>query len=404
MLTTLPRAVKLTITIVCFAAFFTNPVSSQENSLGQFGENLNNLIFNLSSSIVTIEASWTQPMNAMDANSNMHLPSLISTGIIIDTNGHILVTMSSIQNRDDITVKFCNYSTPAKLIGADYQSGLGLLLIEKKIGQPVVMTNKYICAGQMVLALGNAFGIRANPSLGICAGTRQDGNIQFSCQINSGTSGGGLFDLKGNLVGVISGRIGNSNSAEVGLAVPSYKLSDVVEYILANGDRAAGYIGVISTEIEISPPISIEARNKDIYFASSKPYATEQLIKKGFLVDYLYDNSPALKAGLQKGDLIFEIDAQPVSSILLLKDKIIKTDPGTIVEFGFIRGSRVYYIPIEVGEAESPGAVALRKNSQSRNLRNVENAGQVIDSMIQELINLKESLGLGKNSSNQANQ
>ena len=382
MLTFCIKTVRLSLTVVFLVASFSINVYSFDSTLCYLEKNLNRLVFDISSSIVTVEASWSQTQSNNRFDDIYVLPGLISSGIVVDSNGHILVTIPAVENRDKILVNFGSKSVPAKIVGADYQSGLALLSTGVKLGQPVIMSEQYLCTGQMVVAIGNAFGIRANPTLGFCAGTRPDGNIQFSGLISSGTTGGGLFDLTGNLVGLISGSLGDDDKAGVGLAVPAYKLSGVVQYIKKYGNKPAGYIGVNSTEIEIVPPIVISRRSSNLSFASQNRIE----ISKGFVINFLFKDSPASRAGLRENDLIFEVDGRLVNSIAALRERIIMTAPGTVISFGFIRNNQVYYTQVIAGETKQ----WFSKNIPPK--RGLSKNARLFDSLSTEINDLKNKL------------
>ena len=196
--------------------------------------------------------------------------------------------------------------------------------------------------------MGYADGLRASPTLGFCAGARPDGVVQFSAPITSETVGGGVFDLSGGLVGVITGGIGFGRWAEAGVAVPAREIPAIVRHLLRRGDRLAGYIGVTTTDIEISPGIELTLPNRLAQAVSQR----SELIERGIMVTSVVPFSPAARAGLRKGDLLFSMNGAALSSSLDLKSQVRSTLPGTLSQIGFLRHNVPYQAHVRVGQLE----------------------------------------------------
>ncbi|MEW5995171.1 MAG: S1C family serine protease, partial [Candidatus Zixiibacteriota bacterium] len=248
------------ITSLLPAAFFAATVPAADTSLYRLEHGLNELIYQISRSVVTVEG--LAPVASTQSQTDETIQSLVSTGIVYDLHGHILVSAEAVADRERIQVRFEDQVYSAALRGIDHQTGLAVIHTNRKVGVPATLGSARGCAGQMVIAMGNAYGVRACPSLGFCAGTRPDGTIQFSAPITAGTVGGGLFDLSGSLVGLVVGGIGPSNRPEVGLAIPAHAIPDIVRHLLIEGDRPVGYIGVTTADIEISPPVKLSPVNR----------------------------------------------------------------------------------------------------------------------------------------------
>lgn len=353
MLTRFTRAVMVVaLTTASLTAFFTPCAQSIDSSLINLENGLNDLVYRLSQSVVTVEATTYSFSGSAGRKPEPTVRSLISSGIVYDSSGRILVAASSVSNSDQIIVSFDNLALSARCLGVDYQTGLALLQVERPVGRPAELTTEYLCAGQMVISIGNSHGLRASPSIGFCAGARPDGKIQFTCSVSSGSVGGGLFDLTGRLVGLITGTIGSDHDA--GLAVPAYQVRSIVRYLLQHGDRQAGYVGVTTTEIEITPGIEI---GTGATFASGNN-RSGIIVNHGLVITEIVPSSPAALAGLRKGDLLFSLDREMIGSVERLRNRVLSTTPGTAVELGLIRQNVMLYINVIMGSMSA--SVAAR--------------------------------------------
>jgi S1-C subfamily serine protease len=383
MVTNYSRAAKRVFMMAFWAVFFSDTAFAADAPLSALEHGLNDLIYQFSQSVVTVETSKPIATKAPEGYGDQSVSRLISSGIIYDSDGHVLVSASAVDGRDQIVVHFANQTIPAELRGIDYQTGLAVIYTNRSIGTPVVFDNRPGCAGQMVVAMGNAYGIQASPSLGFCAGARPDGVIQFSAPITSETVGGGLFDLSGNLVGIITGGIGSGRWAEAGLAVPAHEIPGIVRDLLANGDRLAGYIGITTTDIEIAPGLELTSPHQ-LISVGAQPSA---VIEKGVLITSVVPFSPAARAGLKKGDLLFSLNDQSLSSSLELKNQVRQIPPERVIELGFIRYNRPYRTGVKVGRLELTALESDFIESNPLTPRSI-----TADSLLNELNALKRTI------------
>jgi S1-C subfamily serine protease len=346
MATRLSKAAKKVTAVAFWAVFFSGTVSGADTSLSRLESGLNELIYQLSRSVVTIESSTPVSPKAFQGQGDEAVQSLISSGIIYDLLGHILVAAPAVIGRERIVVRFGDEVIPARLRGIDHQTGLAVIHVNRRIGVPASFSSREGCAGQMVIAMGNSYGVPACPSLGFCAGFRPDGTIQFSSPITSGTVGGGVFDLSGNLVGLITGGIALERRLEAGLAIPAHKIPGIVRQILMQGDRPVGYIGITTADIEISPGIKL----KPVNLLVNAGISTSRVIERGVMVTAVVPSSPAAQAGLRKGDLLLSMNDSPLRSALDLRNRVRQTFPGTVVKLGFIRNDSPYRVHVEIGK------------------------------------------------------
>lgn len=373
---------KLFFATVFFLTFTISNIDAADSSLVNLEDQFSNLVYNASRSIVTIESIKSITQSDFKNSGNETIHSIISSGVIIDTLGNILAAAPSVVNNDYLMVYYDNKVIPARIRGIDYNTGVALLSVNRKIGQPVKMISKYGCAGEMVVALGNSYGVKASPSIGFCAGLRPEGTLQFSSTISSGTIGGGLFDLSGNMVGLITGGIGGDRWAEVGLAVPSQELYKIVEHLINFGDRQAGYIGITSADIEFAPGIEITFPTQ---FARTTTQRN-QTINQGIMITDIVPLSPAANAGLQRGDVLISMNGAPLKSALELRNSIKRFLPGSVIDFGFIRNNVPYIAPLQIGRVEfTAGAVFQSFPNQPYSSQNT-------DSLLNEINILKKTL------------
>jgi len=343
MLTDFSRtARKLSLTLL-LAVFFSSPGHAGDSSLTHLEEGLNDLVYNISRSVVTVEASHRYAAGAYQDASRSGLQSTVSSGIIYDSTGRVLVSARAVIGKDRITVTCASRTSEARIVAIDYQSELALLETSAGIGRPVPVSERQTCAGQMVVAMGNAYGVRSTPWLGFCAGVRDDGMMQFSVPTASGTIGGGVFDLSGELLAVVVGGVGEAK--EIMVALPAYRLPEITRHLVTIGDRPSGFVGITSQEIEIIPGIPIPYPTT---LATAGKRAVET-INRGILVTAVIPGSPADRAGLQTGDLVFAFDDVAVNSAPGLASLVQQSFPGKKVAVELIRQNQYLALGLVIG-------------------------------------------------------
>ncbi|HWR83642.1 MAG TPA: S1C family serine protease [Candidatus Deferrimicrobium sp.] len=348
MLTTCLKAASR-ITLVFFAAaIFSRHTQGADTPLSHLEQELSNLIYTLTQSVVTVESSAPVSIGAPSDWGEDAVQNLVSSGVIYDLDGHILVAAPAVVGREMVMVRIGEQVLPAQVLGVDYQSGLAVIRVSQQIGRPAVLDERVTCAGEMVIVMGNAYGMQACPSLGFCAGMRPDGTVQVSAPISSGSIGGGVFDLSGHLLGLITGGIGIESRPEAGFAVPAREIPLIVEHLVREGDRPVGYIGLSSADIEISPGIRMAAPAT----LASSDSETPQVITRGIMVTDVVPASPAARAGLRMGDVLLSIDGAPLQSVIDLRNRVRQTNPGTVIEVSFLRDNARYRLPVTVGQLQ----------------------------------------------------
>jgi S1-C subfamily serine protease len=333
MLKVLFCAARLCLRAVILAVFFSAGLPAADSSLAHLGQGFNELIYTLSRSIVAVEASRQISVSSFPLTGNEAVQHNVSTGLICDSSGHILVAAQPVIDQDRIVVRFDNHTATAELVGIDYRSGLALLKMDARFGKPIMCSEQQLCAGQMVIMLGNAFGLRASPSVGFCAGARPDGGVQFTVPVSSGSIGAGVFDLSGSLLGMVIGSV--DSESRVALAVPGYKIPVIVELLRNGGDRFAGGIDVSAANTLVNGG----TRGR-------------RLVERGVVVTRVIPNSAADRAGLRPGDLIFSFRNHPITSAPEFAGQVIQTRPGEVVEIELVRHDTYLAVQLQVDQKE----------------------------------------------------
>ena len=374
------RTARNTLIVLLWAVFYSPTVFGIDRPLSSLESGFNDLVFEMSRSVVSVESSHRVTVRAADGSMGEAVENLVASGLIFDTMGHVLVAASSVVGQDRITVEIDNRQVVAQVVGVDYFTDMAVLRTPMRLGTPARMSSRQVCAGQMVLAMGNAYGLRASPTMGFCAGARPDGTLQFSVPITASAFGGGVFDLSGELLGLIVGSIGQSS--RVAVAVPAYQLGQIVDFVVRHGDRYAGYVGVSTADIEIVPPIEL---SNPFQFAGGLSHAGT-VISQGAVTTFVAPGSPAAAAGLQKGDLIIGYDNQRLNSAVQLATLVRRSAPGTKIDLSFIRQNDVHNVRLTVGQKR------IEPGSPFYDVEQFDEAGPSADSLARVLDYLKNEV------------
>ncbi|NPA55035.1 MAG: Do family serine endopeptidase [Epsilonproteobacteria bacterium] len=265
-----------------------------------------------------------------------HLPKkrvekALGSGVIISKDGYIVTNNHVVSHAKEIVVFIKDKKYKAKLIGTDPKTDLAVIKISGVNLQPITFTDSAnIQVGDMVLAIGNPFGLGETVTQGIISGINRDrvgineyeNFIQTDAAINPGNSGGALVDLKGRLVGINSAIISKSGGNNgIGFAIPSNMVRFVANSLIANGKVVRGYLGVEISDI-----------NKDNVALYGIDY--------GVLVNKVMPKSAASQAGLRAGDIIVAINGKKIKDAASLRNKIAFLGAGSKVTLKVYRNSR----------------------------------------------------------------
>ena len=272
----------------------------------------------------------------------------LGSGFIIDKKGIVVTNNHVIQGADDIIVSVNGAKEyKAKVLGKDPYMDLAVLQIESEEKfKPVIFGDSDKArVGDWVIAIGNPFGFGGSVTSGIISSrnrdiglTRYDDFIQTDASINQGNSGGPLFNLDGEVIGINTAIIapGQSGSIGIGFAIPSNPASNVISQLIEFGETKRGWLGVRIQEV-----------TKEIA-------EVEKLDKpKGALVASVSEKSPADKAGIKAGDIILEFDGKKVDTMRALPKLVAQTKVGKKVVVKIWRGQKLISKRVLLGRLES---------------------------------------------------
>ena len=284
----------------------------------------------------------------------------LGSGFIIDEKGIIVTNNHVIQGAEDIIVSV-NGSTEynAKIIGTDPYMDLAVLQIEseEKFTPVNFGDSDKARVGDWVIAIGNPFGFGGSVTSGIISSrnrdiglTRYDDFIQTDASINQGNSGGPLFNLDGEVIGINTAIIapGQSGSIGIGFAIPSNPAANVINQLVEFGETKRGWLGVRIQEVtkEIA-----DLENLD------KP--------EGALVASVSENSPADKAGIKAGDIILEFEGKRVSTMRVLPKLVAQTKVGKRVKLKIWRSQKLITKKVLLGRLESSKEYKAENKTES---------------------------------------
>jgi serine protease Do len=308
----------------------------------------------------------------------------LGSGVIISPDGYILTNNHVIDKASDIKVMLADKRQfPGKVVGADPKTDIAVVKIDTS-GLPTIPLgdSSKIAVGDYSFAIGNPFGVGETATMGIVSATGRNGLsiedyedfIQTDAAINPGNSGGALLDAKGELIGIntaiLSG--GSGGNQGIGFAIPINMAKYVMDQILKHGKVIRGYIGV-----------GIQEVTPDLGKAFHVPP------EKGALVGNVDNESPGAKAGLQRGDVIEELDGQPVNGPNDLRLKVGTMAPGTTVHLKVNRSGDTRDVSLTLGEAPT-GKTANNNNGGSS--ENSAMRGVQVDELTGDI---RQQLGLG---------
>ena len=269
----------------------------------------------------------------------------LGSGFIIDKKGIVVTNNHVIQGAEDIFVSV-NGSTEytAKVIGTDPYMDLAILQIEsnEKFAAVSFGDSDKARIGDWVIAIGNPFGFGGTVTSGIISSrnrdiglTRYDDFIQTDASINRGNSGGPLFNLDGEVIGINTAIIGQSGSVGIGFAIPSNPASKVINQLIEFGETKRGWLGVRIQEV-------------------TKEIASIEKLERpeGALVASVSEKSPADKAGIKAGDIILEFDGKKVDTMRKLPKLVAQTEVGKRVSVKIWRDQKLISKNVLLGRLE----------------------------------------------------
>ena len=277
-------------------------------------------------------------------------PAGLGSGVIVSPQDHVLTNNHVIENADGIEVILMDgRKTSARVIGTDPETDLALLKIELP-DLPVIVLGQMeqLQIGDIVLAIGNPFGVGQTVTSGIVSalGRTQLGIntfenfIQTDAAINPGNSGGALVDVQGHLLGINTAIYSRSGgNMGIGFAIPVSTAREVMEDLIRDGKVTRGWIGVEPREI--SPEVA-----QSIQLPSTG---------QGVLIAGVLQNGPAARAGVRPGDVILQVQEQPVRNVAELLHHVAQLPPGQMARLSLWRDNNTLQVQVTPGERPRPG-------------------------------------------------
>ena len=272
----------------------------------------------------------------------------LGSGVVISPDGYILTNNHVVEKATDIKVMLPDKREfTGKVVGTDPKTDIAVVKIAAS-GLPTIALgdSSKLQVGDYAFAIGNPFGVGETATMGIISATGRNGLsiedyedfIQTDAAINPGNSGGALLDARGELIGIntaiLSG--GSGGNQGIGFAIPINMAKYVMDEIIKHGKVVRGYIGVGVQEV--TPDLA---------------KAFNVTPEKGALVGSVDANSPGGKAGLQRGDVIEELNGQAINGPNDLRLKVGTMAPGTTVHLKVNRNGQTRDVSLTLGEAPS---------------------------------------------------
>jgi serine protease Do len=270
----------------------------------------------------------------------------LGSGVVVTRDGVVLTNNHVIEQAEDIQVTLWDgRKLDAEVVGTDPQSDLAVVRIKGKVPadlQPLEFgDSSALRLGDVVLAVGNPFGVGQTVTMGIVSAKGRssvgivdyEDFIQTDAAINPGNSGGALVNLRGELVGVNTAILSRSGGYQgIGFAIPASMARPIMSSLLSDGKVARGWLGV-----------AIQSVDRDLAAAMKLDSA------QGVLISDVTPNSPAARAGLQRGDVILALDGKAMSDSSQLRNHVAATGPGSKVALDLVRNGKKLRVDVSLG-------------------------------------------------------
>ena len=309
--------------------------------------------------------------------------SSLGSGFIIKENGIVITNNHVIAGAEDILVRVGEKEFKAEVVGADPYMDIAVLKMDTKDKFTTVKFGDSDNArvGDWAVAIGNPFGLGGTVTAGIISArnrdinlTRYDDFIQTDASINQGNSGGPLFNLKGEVIGINTAIIapGQSGSIGIGFAIPANAASNVIDQLIEFGETKRGWLGVRIQEV-------------------TKEIAEVEKLKKpaGALVASVGQNSPADKAGIKAGDIILEFDGKKIDTMRTLPKVVANTKVGKNVELKIWRNKKSSNKKLVLGRLESSEEFKEKKTQTVTKENEIETLKITVREITDEDINTR---------------
>lgn len=276
----------------------------------------------------------------------------LGSGFVIDPNGLVVTNNHVVEDADEVTVTFSDGETlDAEILGRDPKTDLALLQVKADRQLPFVRfgDSDALRVGDWVMAIGNPFGLGGTVTAGIVSARDRDINagpydafIQTDASINRGNSGGPLFNMAGEVMGVNTAIISpTGGSIGIGFSIPATTATSVIDQLKEFGETRRGWLGV-----------RIQTVTEDL----AEGLGLDDT--KGALVAGIQDGGPAVGSGIEAGDVIISFDGQPVDKMRDLPRIVADTEVGKAVDVVVLRDGKQETYQVTLGRLEEAEGVA----------------------------------------------
>ena len=279
--------------------------------------------------------------------------SSLGSGVLVSPEGIILTNHHVINDADEIDVALADgRKVKAKVVGSDPETDIAVLKIEaKQLPTPITLGKiESVHVGDVVLAIGNPFGVGQTVTSGIVSAMGRDhvgintfeNFIQTDAAINPGNSGGALINTRGNLIGINTAIFSNNGgSMGIGFAIPINLARQVMESILKNGSVTRGWIGVEPQNL-----------SKELSESLGLPGNTE-----GVLISGVLEGGPAARGGVKPGDVLTAVNGNKTKDVRQLLNQVAQIGPGNEASLRIFRKNKELELKIQTGKRPKPKAL-----------------------------------------------
>jgi serine protease DegQ len=276
--------------------------------------------------------------------------SSLGSGVLVSPEGIILTNHHVINDADEIDVALADgRKVKAKVVGSDPETDIAVLKIEaKQLPTPITLGKiESVHVGDVVLAIGNPFGVGQTVTSGIVSAMGRDhvgintfeNFIQTDAAINPGNSGGALIDTRGNLIGINTAIFSNNGgSMGIGFAIPINLAKQVMESILKNGSVTRGWIGVEPQNL-----------SRELSESLGLPGNTE-----GVLISGVLEGGPAARGGVKPGDVLTAVNGNKTKDVRQLLNQVAQIGPGNEASLRIFRKDKELELKIQTGKRPKP--------------------------------------------------
>ncbi len=280
----------------------------------------------------------------------------LGSGVIVSPEGYVLTNNHVVEGATDVKVTLSDKrELQARIVGADPKTDVAVLKIEADNLKPLTIgDSSQVEVGDVAIAIGDPFGVGQTVTKGIISAKGRGGLgiedyedfLQTDAPINPGNSGGALVNDRGELIGINTAIIshGSGGSQGIGFAVPANLARQVMDQILKNGKVVRAYLGILP---------------QDVTPSMAKAFGAKEA--RGIVVGDVTPSSPAQESGIQRGDILLEVNGKPVSDSNQLRMSISMMPPGTNVKLKVVRNGserdvnvKLAEMPTETAKLNSP--------------------------------------------------